>query len=101
MERQKMFKSLLTKEWFEGLIRLSRSVKGYSISREELKTIKVPTLLVGADLDVVISRRSMKDIHENIPNCEYIVIPNAGHGAFLERMNEFLTILIGFVTKYS
>jgi pimeloyl-ACP methyl ester carboxylesterase len=101
MERQKMFKSLLTKEWFEGLIRLSRSVKGYSISREELKTIKVPTLLVGADLDVVISRRSMKDIHENIPDCEYIVIPNAGHGAFLERMNEFLTILIGFVTKYS
>lgn len=101
MERQKIFKSLLTKEWFEGFIRLSRSVKGYSISREELKTIKAPTLLVGADLDMVISQRSMKDIHENIPNCEFIVIPNAGHGAFLERMKEFLTILTGFVTKHS
>jgi pimeloyl-ACP methyl ester carboxylesterase len=43
----------------------------------------------------------MKDIHESIPNCEFIVIPNAGHGAFLERMNEFLTILVGFVTKHS
>ena len=101
MERQKMFKSLLTQEWFEGFIRLSRSVKDYSVSREKLKTIQVPTLLVGADLDVVISPRSMKDIHENIPNCEFIMIPNAGHGAFLERMNEFLTILIGFVTKHS
>ena len=101
MERQKMFKSLLTKEWFEGFIRLSRSVKGYFISRNELKTIKVPTLLVGADLDIVVSSRSMKDIHENIPNCEFIIIPNAGHGAFLEKMNEFLTILIGFVTKHS
>ena len=100
-ERQKMFKSLLTREWFEGFIRLSRSVKDYSVSREELKTIRVPTLLVGADLDMVISPRSMKDIHENIPGCEFIMIPDAGHGAFLERMNEFLTILIGFVTKHS
>jgi 3-oxoadipate enol-lactonase len=101
MERQKMFKSLLTREWFEGFIRLSRSVKDYFISPEELKTIGVPTLLVGADLDIVVSKPSMKAIHENIPNCEYIMIPNAGHGAFLERMNEFLTILIGFVTKHS
>jgi 3-oxoadipate enol-lactonase len=101
MERQKMFKSLLTREWFEAFIRLSRSVKDYALTPEELKTIRVPTLLVGADLDVVISPRSMKDIHENIPNCEFIMIPNAGHGAFLERMNEFLTILIGFVSKNS
>jgi 3-oxoadipate enol-lactonase len=101
MERQKIFKSLLTKEWFEGFIRLSRSVKDYALSPEELKTIKVPTILVGADLDVVVSNRSMKDIHENIPNCEWLMIPDAGHGAFLERMNEFLTILIGFVSKHS
>ncbi len=101
MERQRMFKSMLTKEWFEGFIRLSRSVKDYAVPPEELKTIKVPTLLVGADLDIVVSYRFMKDIHENIPNCEFLMIPHAGHGAFLERMNEFLTILIGFVTKHS
>jgi len=101
MERQKMFASLLTKDWFEGFIRLSRSVKDYLVSPEELKTIEVPTLLVGADLDIVVSERSMKEIHENIPRCEFIRIPHAGHGAFLEKMNEFLTILIGFVTKHS
>jgi 3-oxoadipate enol-lactonase len=101
MERQKTFKSLLPKEWFDGFIRLSRSVKGYSVSREELKTIEVPTLLVGADQDIVVSQRSMKDIHENIPKCEFMMIPHAWHGAFLERMDEFLTILIGFVIKHS
>lgn len=101
MERQKMFKSLLTREWFEGFTRLSRSVKHYSLSPEELKTIKVPTLLVGADLDIVVSPRSMKEIHEHIPHCEFLMIPDAGHGAFLEKMQEFLTILIGFVTKHS
>jgi len=71
------------------------------LSQEELKSIKVPTLLVGADLDIVVSNRAMKDIHENIPNCEWLMIPDAGHGGFLERMNEFLTILIGFVIKHS
>jgi pimeloyl-ACP methyl ester carboxylesterase len=101
MERQKLFKSLLTKEWFEGFIRLSRSVKDYALSQEELKSIKVPTLLVGADLDIVVSNRAMKDIHENMQNCEWLMIPDSGHGAFLERMNEFLTILIGFVVKHS
>jgi len=101
MERQKMFKTLLTKEWFEGFVRLSRSVRGYSIFPEELRTIHLPTLLVGADRDIIVSERSMKEVHENIPGCECIMIPNSGHGAFLERMNEFLTILIGFVTKHS
>ena len=101
MERQKIFKSLLTQDWFEAFIRLSRSVKGYSVSPQELRTIEVPTLVVGADLDIVVSQRSMRDIHENIPHCEFIMIPHAGHGAFLERMNEFLTILIGFVIKHS
>ena len=101
MERQKMFKTLLTKEWFEGFVRLSRSVRGYSIFPEELRTIHLPTLLVGADRDIIVSERSMKEIHENIPGCEFIMIPNSGHGAFLERMNEFLTILIGFVAKHS
>jgi 3-oxoadipate enol-lactonase len=101
LERQKMFKSLLTRDWFEGFIRLSRSVKGYFVSPEELKTITVPALLVGADLDVIVSPHSMKDIHENIPGCEFLMIPNSGHGAFLEKMNEFLTVLIGFVSKHS
>ncbi len=101
MERQKMFESLLTKDWFEGFVRLCRSVKDYSVSPEELRTIEVPTLLAGSDLDIVVSQSSMRDIHENIPRCEFITIPHAGHGAFLERMDEFLTILIGFVTKHS
>jgi len=101
MERQKTFETLLTKDWFEGFIRLCRSVKDYSVSPEELKTIQVPTLLVGSDLDIVVSQGSMSDIHENVPHCEFIMIPHAGHGAFLEKMHEFLTILIGFVTKHS
>jgi pimeloyl-ACP methyl ester carboxylesterase len=36
-----------------------------------------------------------------MPNCEFVIIPDAGHGAFLEKMNEFMTIIMGFALKHS
>jgi pimeloyl-ACP methyl ester carboxylesterase len=65
-----------------------------------LKKIKISTLLVEPDQDSVVSHNSLKDICENISGCEHIVIPNAGYAAFREKMNEFLTILTGFVTRH-
>ncbi|MBT9165575.1 MAG: AB hydrolase superfamily protein YdjP [Chloroflexi bacterium] len=100
-QRQGMFKTLLTKEWFEGFIRLSRSTRNYYTSPEELKTIMVPTLLIGAEEDILTPVRLMETIHESVKNCEFVIIPKAGHGAFLEKMNEFLSIIMGFVIKHS
>ncbi len=100
-ERQKMFKTLLTDEWFEGLVRLSRSTSNYYISPDQLKTIKVPSLLMWSEEDMVVARDATREIHENIEDCEFIVVPNAGHAAFLERMKEFLTIITGFIYKHS
>ncbi len=100
-ERRKAFKSLLTREWFEAFVRLSRSAERFSISSEELRTVAAPVLLVGAGQDTVVSQNAMRVLHENIPACEFLMIPDSGHAAFLEKMSEFLTILIGFVTKNS
>lgn len=100
-ERKNFFRSVMTREWFDGFIRLSRSVEHYFVSPEELKSIRIPTLLVGADQDAVVSQDAMKDIHENIPGCEFLLIPGSGHAAFLEKMNEFLTLVIGFAAKHS
>lgn len=100
-ERQGMFKSMLTQEWFEGFVRLCRSTKNYYVSPEDLKTIEVPTLLIGAEDDMITPISFMESMYENIKNCEFVTVPKAGHGAFLERLNEFLTIIMGFVTKHS
>lgn len=96
---QEMFKTMLTKEWFQGFIRLSRSTRNYYISSNELKTIKIPTLLIGAEHDIVAPVKDMMTIYENINGCEFITIPQAGHGAFLEKTNEFMTMVMGFVGK--
>jgi 3-oxoadipate enol-lactonase len=101
MDRQEYFAASLTKEWFDGFIRLSRSVEGCFLSSEEMKCIQLPTLAVAAACDSLVSDESMQAIYRNIPGCEFIMIPGAGHAAFLEKMNEFLTILMGFVSKHS
>lgn len=98
-ERQTMFKTMLTREWFEGFIRLCRSTRDYHVSSAEMQKIEVPTLLIGAEDDIITPISLMETMHENIKDCEFITLPKAGHGAFLERANEFLTIVIGFITK--
>ena len=100
-QRQKMFKTMLTKEWFDAFIRLSHSVQGYHVPANALKKIKTPTLLIGAEDDMITPAKLMETMHENIKNAEFVVIPDAGHGAFLERANEYLTLVSGFLAKNS
>jgi pimeloyl-ACP methyl ester carboxylesterase len=100
-ERRKVFQSMLTREWFEAFVRLSRSAERFSVSSAELQTVAVPTLLAGSDLDAVVSPDAMRDIRENVPGCESLIIPGSGHASCLEKMNEFLTIAIGFAAKHS
>jgi pimeloyl-ACP methyl ester carboxylesterase len=96
-----MLKGFLTKEWFEAFIRLSRSTRNYYVSPNELKTIKIPTLLIGAEHDIIAPIKEMMTIYENVSGCEFVTIPQAGHGAFLEKAKEFATIVMGFISKYS
>lgn len=97
--RQEMFKDLLDEEWFESFIRLSQSTENYYISPEELQKIKVPTLLIGAEEDILTPIRYMKTIYENVEDCEFVTIPEAGHASFLEKTGDFSTIVMGFITK--
>lgn len=101
LQRQAMFKALLTKEWFEAFLRLSQSIQEYYVSPEQLKTVKVPTLLIGADKDLITPVELQRILLNNMPNCEFVIIPDAGHGAFLEKMNEFMTLIMGFALKHS
>ncbi|HAA85098.1 MAG TPA: alpha/beta hydrolase [Kosmotogaceae bacterium] len=96
--RQKAFKELLTEEWFEGFYRLASSNIDFNVV-ERLNEIKVPTLLLAADRDIVTPVEEMELLHEEIPNSEFLIIHDAGHAAFLEKQEEFLTAVTGFVIK--
>lgn len=97
-ERQKTFKSTLNREWFEGFIRLISSNPDFNVL-DELHKIECPTLLLGADRDIITPIEEIEMIHEKVKGSEFLVIKDAGHGAFLEKSGEFITAVIGFVLK--
>jgi len=100
MERQKMFKSLLTPRWFEGFVRLSRSAKEFDCT-DVLSRIDVPTLVVCAEKDILTPAPRMKDMARQIPGSTLLEIPDAGHAAFLEKPLAFLTAILGFLQLHS
>jgi pimeloyl-ACP methyl ester carboxylesterase len=99
-QRQAMFKTMLTAEWFEGFIRLCRSTEGYRVTEEELASLRMPTLLIGAEEDIITPVKLMEEMFHALPNAEFLTLPTAGHGAFLERAGAFLTAVIGFLRKH-
>lgn len=95
-ERQNQFKDLLTKEWFEAFIRLSTSAHDLDVTAA-LKDIHCPTLLIGADQDMITPIDEMKRLHQGIEGSSFVIIKDAGHAAVLEKPTEFALIILGFI----
>ena len=95
-EREDQLADILDKEWFEALIRLSRSSKEFDIF-DQISNISSPTLLVAADRDILTPVKEMRKMQEEIPEAKMLIIKDAGHAAFYEKMTEFNTAVLGFI----
>lgn len=96
-KRQDLFESMLTKEWFEGFTRLSKSAKYFDCS-DLIESIKVPTLVLSAEKDIITPADKMKEMAGKIQDSVYLNIPDAGHAAFLEKQKAFLVAVKGFLS---
>lgn len=99
-EREKVFDNLLDTEWFEALLRLSRSSKEFDIL-DEIVQIRIPTLLIAGTRDIITPVYEMRKIKDRIKNSSMVIIENAGHASFYEKMNEFNTAVLGFVALHT
>lgn len=98
--RKKLFSQVLTKEWYDGFIRLVNSAENYDV-REEIQDIKVPTLVISADKDQVTPVPYQEEIVSKIQNSHHILIKDAGHAVMYEKPVEFMSIVKGFLTMYN
>lgn len=91
-------------------IRLSNSSKGLANSLRQmgrgnmpslwdnLKDIKIPTFLLAGEHDTKhISYLNEMIIH--LPNCQWEIIPDAGHNIHFERPEKFADITLEFLTR--
>jgi len=64
---------------------------------DRLDTIKNPTLIIAASHDRVMSKLSMEQFNEKIPNSTLVIIEKAGHSSPLSRAPEVNQTIIDFL----
>jgi proline-specific peptidase len=99
-EREKLFNDILTKEWYDGFIRLVKSAEDLNIN-DELDKINVPTMIIGAEKDTTTPIKFQEEIKKRIKNSRMVIIKDAGHASMYEKPYEFASIVIGFLKTYN
>lgn len=68
---------------------------------DQLDAIKVPTLVVIGEDDLIKGRKYSDIIVQHIPHAEYAIVPRAGHALCIDKPDILNSLLIGFILKYS
>ncbi len=90
--------------WLQDLFLISRDVMVKELSellkydlKDNLKNIKVPTLIVAGRNDMVTPVKIQHTMHELIPNSELHLINDAGHLALVTHSHEINPIIVNFL----
>ncbi|THB73010.1 MAG: alpha/beta hydrolase [Gammaproteobacteria bacterium] len=85
-------------EWFTAFIRLCECFQSLDITGQ-LHKINVPSLIIAAEYDDLKTVRYSSILSNEIPNSESVIVMNAGHSMVIENSREFLTCILGFISK--
>ncbi len=82
-----------------ALLKLMRATKERIDYRKDLQKIIVPTLVLQGEKDILLPVHTANEVHLNIKNSKFIVIPNAGHTLNLEHVPEVCKHINGFLLQ--
>lgn len=85
---------------FEAVARLCKCFLSVNLT-SQLQEIKAPTCIIVGEQDLLTERIYVDILHRNIPASEVHLIPFSGHVVCWERVEEFNTVLFGFLCKQS
>lgn len=94
--REVMFAELFKKPWYDAFARLVRSAENHD-ARNILSQISVPTLVIGADQDLITPIDRQEFISNQIENSKFVVIKSCGHASMYEKPIEFIMLVTGFI----
>ncbi|MDR5659234.1 alpha/beta hydrolase [Serpentinicella sp. ANB-PHB4] len=87
-------------DFYFGQLQLYKTFNNGVGLTPQLSNIKCPALVVCGENDVITSLKFSKIIANNLPQSEFVVIPDCGHAAILEKADTITTLLFGFLTKH-
>ncbi len=63
----------------------------------KLSLIKAKTLAIFGEFDLLFEYKNKSLITDNIPDCEYVIIPNAAHSIHVDNPDFFIKTLLNFL----
>jgi proline iminopeptidase len=66
-----------------------------------LAALRVPTLIVAGEGDVITPPGESETLQRSIPGAELVVLPGCGHFPWLEREREFMQAILGWLANVS
>lgn len=101
-ERKKIFYDTVSasEDWFKGFRLLVNSCLGFNV-RDKIRMIKVPTLILGGELDGLVPLQYHEEVNNQIEGSAYLIVKGAAHCPYVEKQMEFLVIVIGFIESNS
>ena len=66
---------------------------------ERLADIRVPTLVVVGNQDILTPRGDSEELAERIPGAELVVISGAAHGLMVEHWTTFNRVVLDFLAR--
>lgn len=68
--------------------------------RDALPTLAMPTLVIGAEVDINAPAKGAEKMAARIPGAEYICLPGLGHLANLEAPDAFNRVILDFLARH-
>jgi 3-oxoadipate enol-lactonase len=84
----------------EALFKLMQATKERPDFRTELKKIKMPTLVIQGEKDLLFPVHMAGEVSKNIPGAILKVIPNAGHTLNLEAVPQMSKEILDFIQNH-
>ena len=79
--------------------RADRQRRYLTLTLDLLETLRVPTLVLAADADLLSPPALMRLMAARIPGCEVAMVADAGHSAHWERPDEWNRIVLDFLGR--
>ncbi|PNR96946.1 alpha/beta fold hydrolase [Petrotoga olearia] len=95
MNRRKIFKETLTKDWFDGFVRLASSNETFDI-RNEISNITAKTLFISGEEDIITPKSHIIEMSKKVKNSLLANLENTGHALFFEKFEEFCLLVEAF-----
>lgn len=86
----------ITIKGYEGQLHAAKTFN----SRDWLKDIKVPFLVMASDDDLLVSVKEIQNIAKSIPNAEYFCFEDVGHVPFIETPEIFNKKVLSFIERF-